>query len=91
MMRLLKRLLSVVRDRAKVMVDLDKTGRELDKRSPARRRSLQAVPQIAPGLFGGQPATIVEIEGLKERSWLTFSREALRWALVQRAQRGRSG
>jgi hypothetical protein len=52
MMRLLKRLLSVVRDRAKVMVDLDKTGRELDKRSPARRRSSPANPNSPRGYLG---------------------------------------
>ena len=59
-MRLLRRLLSaareMVRDRAKVMADLDKT-----ERRP-----------------GQEPSPIVEIEGLKARSWLTFSREAIR-------------
>jgi hypothetical protein len=47
MMRLLKRLLSVVRDRAKVMVDLDKTGRELDK--SLRRSSKSKVLRKDPG------------------------------------------
>ena len=51
MMRLLKRLLSavreIVRDRAKVMADLDKTERDLDK--SLRRSSKPKLSRRDPG------------------------------------------